>query len=342
MSIRIAIVGPTSYTALWLIRLIRRHPNAAVTYLASQRDELPMIDQEFPHLRGLVDARCRPIDPEAIADAADVVFTCVPHVAAMQHVPALLAAGLRVIDLSADYRLRDAAEYETVYGHAHSDVENLKHAVYGLSEWFAERIADARLVANPGCYPTTAALAILPLLEANLAKPTGIVINAASGVTGAGRSVKPNLHFAEVNEGFTTYNPGIHRHQPEIIQTLRTLTGRAASALFVPHLLPINTGIFETVYLDAVDDEPSEQDLLDVLSETYRNQPFVRVSRELPNIKHVRDTNFCDIAVRLAGPEDARKIILFSTLDNMIKGASGQALQNMNLMFRQDPAAGLF
>ena len=341
MTVRIAIIGPTSYTALWLMRLVLRHPQAELTYLASQRDELPDIAAEFPQLAGRVTLPCQPIDPKAMAKAADVVFLCVPHVAAMQYVPPMLDAGLRVIDLSADYRLRDAAEYEQVYQHAHSDTANLAHAVYGLSEWFADDIAKARLVANPGCYPTTAALALLPLLKADLIAPTGIIVNAASGVTGAGRSAKANLHYPEVNEGFVAYSPGIHRHQPEIMQTLATLTGKAAAVLFVPHLLPVNNGILETIYADPASDSVTEAQLHTALEDAYADQPFVRVKKALPNVKDVRDTNCCDIAVKLVGPAGARKVVLFSTLDNMIKGASGQAIQNMNLMFNLPPTAGL-
>ncbi len=350
MNIRCAIVGPTSYTALYLIEILLHHPSAKVTYLATQREALPNIADEFPQFRARCEMAGQPIDPAAIAAAADVAFLCLPHVASMQYAPKLLDAGLRVIDLSADYRLRDAAQYARVYGHAHEDVANLAAAVYGLPEFFAEQIKDADLVANPGCYPTAAALGIAPLLQRSLVKPTGIIINATSGVTGAGRSPKQPFHFPEANEAFSPYAPGIHRHQTEIEQTLRTIKGSPVNVLFVPHLLPVDRGILESIYLDPADDDVTEAELYEAFHDAYAEAPFVRVRKELPNIKWVRDSNYCDIAVRLvhAGGEPgadndgiARKVIVFTAEDNMIKGASGQAVQNMNLMFGLDQTAGL-
>jgi N-acetyl-gamma-glutamyl-phosphate reductase len=350
MHIRAAIIGPTSYTAQYLIEILLRHPAAAVTYLATQREALPNIADEFPQFRGRCELAGKPIDAAAIAAEADVAFLCLPHLASMQYAPKLLDAGLRVIDLSADYRLRDAEQYARVYGHAHEDRANLAAAVYGLPEFFAEQIKGADLVANPGCYPTAAALAIAPLLQRSLVKPTGIIINAASGVTGAGRSPKQPFHFPEVNEAFSPYGVGTHRHQTEIEQTLRTIKGSEVAALFVPHLLPIDRGILETIYLDPADDDVTEAELYEAFHDAYREAPFVRVRKELPNVKWVRDTNYCDIAVRLvhAGGEPgaendgiARKVIVISAEDNMIKGASGQAVQNMNLMFGLEQTAGL-
>jgi len=350
MQIRAAIVGPTSYTAQYLIEILLRHPSAKVTYLATQREALPNIADEFQQFRGRFELAGKPIDPQAIAAAADVAFLCLPHVVSMQYAPMLLDAGLRVIDLSADYRLRDADQYERVYAHAHEDRANLASAVYGLPEFFAEQIKGADLLANPGCYPTAAALGIAPLLQRSLVKPHGIIINATSGVTGAGRSPKQQFHFPEVNESFSPYAPGIHRHQTEIEQTLRTIKGSAVSALFVPHLLPLDRGILESIYLDPLDDDVTEAELYEAFHDAYREAPFVRVRKELPNVKWVRDTNYCDIAVRLvhAGGEPgaendgiARKVMVFVAEDNMIKGASGQAVQNMNLMFGLDQTLGL-
>ena len=196
-----------------------------------------------------------------MADECDVVFTCLPHKAAMSYIPSFLDVGLRVVDLSADYRISDADQYESIYGVPHVDRTNLEHAVYGLPELFHDAIRDARLIANPGCYPTAAALSIMPLLRHNLVKPTGIIINAASGVTGAGKSPKPNLHFPEVNEGFTAYAAGVHRHQPEIEQTLSRIHRGPVEALFVPHLLPIDQGILQTNYLDPVVSDVDESEL---------------------------------------------------------------------------------
>lgn len=337
MSIRVAIVGPTGYTARELIKLLARHPSAEVTYLASHREQLPHIAEEFPQLLGLCDLICRPIDAKAIAKEADVAFCCLPHVSAMSYVPKLLDAGLKVIDLSADYRLSDAALYKTVYEHDHADPANLSRAVYGLPELNAAAIAKADLVANPGCYPTAAALAIGPLLAKGLIQPTDIIINAASGATGAGRSPKPHMHFPEVNEAFFPYNVGVHRHEPEIEQTLTGLAGQPVDVLFAPHLLPINQGILETIYCDPAGDV-CEDDVYAALEDAYADEPFVRVRMSFPNIAHVVNTNFCDIAARVVGG----KVVLFAAEDNMIKGASGQAVQNMNLMFGVEETAGLW
>ncbi len=337
MKIRTAIVGPTGYTGLWLIRLLRRHPATKIAYLASRREEETNIAGEFPELLGRCEMTCRPIDGKAIAAEADVAFLCLPHQAAMETAPALLDAGLRVIDLSADYRLTDVAVYETVYATPHLDRENLQHAVYGLPELFGDAIPEADLVANPGCYPTAATLGIAPLLQRSLVKPTGIIVNAASGVTGAGRTAKAHLHFPEMNEAMTAYNTGVHRHQPEIDQNLSRVKGGPVNVLFSPHLVPLNVGIFETIYLDPQDDDVSEEDLYEAFEDAYGDKPFVRVRADVPNVKDVRDTNFCDVAVRLVGG----KVVVFAAIDNMVKGASGQALQNMNLMFDQDETAGL-
>jgi N-acetyl-gamma-glutamyl-phosphate reductase len=252
--------------------------------------------------------------------------------------PQLLAAGLRVVDLSADYRFADAARYEQAYARTHADRGNLAGAVYGLTEFCRKKVAGAALVANPGCYPTGAALAIVPLIARDLASPGRIIVNAATGATGAGRTPTENLHFPEQNESYYPYGTiGGHRHQPEIEIALTGITGRPTGVLFVPHLLPIDQGILETIYLEPAGPHVKEDDLFEALESAYAEEPFVRVTTELPNVKHVRDTNFCDLTVRLAGG----RIVVFAALDNLIKGASGQAVQNMNVMFGQEETAGL-
>ena len=341
MSVRAAIVGPTGYSGLHLVKLLLRHPKVELSYLASRREQAPDLRLEFPQLQGVLPpdvAACRPIDPAAIARAADVVFLCLPHQAAMRYVPALLKANLRVIDLSADYRLRDTSCYERTYGLPHEDPDGVAEAVYGLTEYFRGELPAARLVANPGCYPTCAALAVAPLLKQGLVSPRSIIVNAASGVTGAGRGLKTGLHFAEHNESFAAYGKiGGHRHQPEIEQTLRSVGASEAAVLFVPHLLPINQGILETIYLEPSSPSVTRQQLLDALAERYAEERFVRIVDHMPNVIHVRDSNFCDVTAHVAGG----RVVLFSALDNMIKGASGQAVQNMNVMFGFDEAAGL-
>ena len=345
MSIRAAIVGPTGYTGLDLIRILLRHPSAELTYLASHRDELPDIREVFPALLNRLDdeaANCRPIDPAAIADAADVVFLALPHRAAMSYAPKLLDAGLRVIDLSADYRLADGDLYERVYGLEHTDRDNLAEAVYGLPELNRDQLPGAMLVANPGCYPTCAALGVAPLLSHSLIKHDPILINAASGTTGAGKSPSDMLHFPNLNESYQPYGViGGHRHQPEIEQALSLVAGKPIHTLFVPHLLPIDRGILETIYLQPADPDVTEDDLFEAFEDAYADEPFVRVREDLPNVKHVAHTNFCDITVRLTKHGDQTTIIVFSAIDNMVKGASGQAVQNMNAVFDLDETTGL-
>ncbi len=352
--IRVAIIGPTGFTALYLIELLRRHAHAELTYLASRREETTDITEEFPQLLGRVDediAICRPIDYKAIAEEADVVFLGLPHQASMEATPELLKVGLRVIDLSADYRISDPAVYEAAYGNPHTDQKNLGHAAYGLPELFRDDIGDdTQLVANPGCYPTAASIGVAPLLRHNLVKPSQIIVNGASGVTGAGRTPKPHLHFPIQNEAFVPYGEiGGHRHQPEMEQIFERVAGQDVPIMFIPHLLPIDRGILTTLYLEPIDDEVDEQDVLDAFQQAYEDEPFVRVRPDLPNVKHVRDTNFCDVTVRLidSGLGDAgdldrpRRLVVFSAIDNMYKGASGQAIQNMNLMFEIDETAAL-
>ena len=342
---RVAIVGPTGYTGLELIQLLVRHPAARLTYLASHRDELPDITDEFPKLRGCLAsevAQCRPIDAPAIAADADVCFVALPHRAAMAHVPALLDAGLRVVDLSADYRLHDPDLYRGTYEHPHEDRDNLARAVYGLPELFRDRIPSADLVANPGCYPTAAALALAPLLSRRLIDPDTITINAASGVSGAGRTPSPRLHFPEQNEAFGPYGRiGAHRHQPEIEQTLTTVAGQPVGVRFVPHLLPINRGILESIYCQPAHGDVTEAELVRGLRDAYEHEPFVRVTQELPNIAHVAHTNFCDLGLHVIGPPDQPSVVVFGAIDNLIKGAAGQAVQNMNLMAGYPETTGL-
>ncbi len=345
MSIRVAILGPTGYTGLALIEWLLRHPDARITYLASHREELPNIGEVFPRLQSAIPddvAVCKPIDPEAIAHQADVAFLALPHRTAMQHVPPLLDAGLNVIDLSADYRLADPDLYEATYDHPHCDREHLPDAAYGLPEFFRSDIKHAKLIANPGCYPTAAALALAPLLRRGIIATQGIAISAASGVTGAGRAPAPHLHFPEQNEAFGPYGRiGMHRHQPEIEQTLTTACGEQVGLLFVPHLLPTTRGIFQTIYADPVDQDVTEENIFEAYEDHYDDEPFVRVRNDLPNTRDVNNTNFCDLTARVVRTNGAAKVVLFSTIDNLVKGAAGQAIQNMNIRFDRDETAGL-
>ncbi len=334
--IRVAIIGATGYTSLETIRWLLKHPVAKITYLASRQQEQP-ISELFPELLGRIQLPIAPFDVAAIQAAADVAFLCLPHVAAMQHVPSLLDASLKVIDLSADYRLKDAAIYEKWYKHAHTDAKSLTAAVYGLPEYFSAEIKAASFVSNPGCYPTAAVLGIAPLLQAGLVEPTDIIINAASGISGAGRTPSQSHHFPERNETFEPYSIASHRHAPEIQQTLETISGNPVHMLFVPHLIPMDRGILETIYLKA---RPGVNldDALAAYDRAYRGKPFVRMRlNNLPGTKYVANTNFADISVKLYNG----RFVVVSAIDNMVKGAAGQAIENMNLMFGIDETAGL-
>jgi N-acetyl-gamma-glutamyl-phosphate reductase len=336
MTVRVAIVGASGYTSLETIRWLLRHPSAKITYLASRKEE-QSISTLFPELLGRFDLPIRPFDAAAIAKEADVAFLCLPHVTAMEHVPPLLDAGVKVVDLSADYRLTDPAMYEKWYKHHHADTKNLAEAVYGLPEFFAEKIRGARLVSNPGCYPTAAALGVAPLIAAGLADPSDIIVNANSGISGAGRPPKQEHHFPERNETYEPYSIGTHRHQPEIEQTIGMVSKQKVNVLFVPHLLPVDRGILETIYLKPRSGA-TEADALAAFEKAYQGKPFVRIRQQnLPSIKYVANTNYADIAVKMAGG----RFVVISAIDNMVKGAAGQAIQNMNLMFGLDETAGL-
>ncbi len=334
--VRVAIVGPTGYTAYEAIRILLRHPQARITSLASRRDPQPHIAEIFPALRGMLDLRCEPIDADAIARKADVALMCLPHKVAMQSVPSFLAAGMKVVDLSADYRLKSPADYQRWYEHEHVDPKNLAGAAFGLPEFYRQQIRAAQLVANPGCYPTATILGIAPFVMRKLVEPADLIVSAASGVSGAGKEARPEHHFPERNETFEAYGVGTHRHMIEIQRTLEDLAGEGLNLTFVPHLVPMHRGILATIFLKPRQAMTAEQ-ALTVLAETYRDEPFIRVSKDLPSTKNVALTNFCDLSVRFA----AGKLVVLSAIDNLIKGASGQAIQNMNLQFGLPETAGL-
>lgn len=332
-SLRAAIVGATGYTSLELLRWLLRHPRVKVTVLASRKPEQP-ISTIFPEMLHRIDLPIEPFDAKAIAQKADVAFLCVPHATAMEYAPELLSAGLRVIDLSADYRLKDALLYEKWYKHPHTDIKNLAHAVYGLPDLFAAQIASARLIANPGCYTTCAILPLVPLVKAGLIDPCDIIVNAASGISGAGRTPAPQHHFPERNEAFEAYAIGTHRHAPEIAEGIRLGSGHDVKIAFVPHLVPMDRGILSTIYT-----RPSGGQGIDAVQQawhaSYGSSPFVRIrTAEVPSTKYVVNTNFLDMAVYQY--ED--RWVIVSTLDNMVKGAAGQAIENMNVAvgFPQD------
>lgn len=329
--LNVAIVGASGYTGLELIRLLHCHPEVAVTCLTSEQSAGKPISEVFPTLRGRCDIVLENLEPVRISEKADIIFTALPHKAAMEVVPTFLKLGKRVIDLSADYRLSDPAVYGEWY-EPHLNPAGLKKAVYGLPEIRRAKIKGAKLVANPGCYPTSIILGLAPLLKKGLIDLSSIIADSASGVTGAGRSAKVDSLYCEVNEGFKAYGVGgAHRHTPEIEQELSLLAGAPLKITFTPHLLPMDRGILSTIYASPKK-KITTGTLVALYREFYAGEPFVRVLAEgsLPSTAFVRGSNFCDIAP-LVDPRTGR-IIVVSAIDNLVKGASGQAVQNMNLV----------
>jgi len=332
----IAILGATGYTALELLRILARHSQANVVALTTRQTGNPHVTEIHPSLNGLFDLPCENLSHQEVSERADIVFCALPHTASMEAVPQLLEAGCRVIDLSADYRLSDPGVYEEWYGHVHTDPTRLSTTVYGLPELYQDRIPGADLIANPGCYTSTSILGLAPLLAGGLIEPTGIIIDAKSGVSGAGRTPKLGTLFSECNESVTAYGIGTHRHTPEIEQVLSDVAKCPVQVAFNPHLMPMDRGILCTMY-PRLKVSRSTDELLNVFREFYRDQPFVRVVENIPATKNVAHTNFCDISVRM----NRDQLVVFSATDNLIKGASGVAVQNMNLLLGLDQRMGM-
>ncbi len=334
--IRVAIIGATGYTAAEAIKILLRHQQAKITCLTALPEECGHIGEVFPSLRGCLDMQIEPVDMEKLAETADVVLGCLPHRVSMQFVPRLLDAGLKVIDFSADYRIHDAALYEKVYQVKHTDKEHIKEAAFGLPELFRDSIPNARLIANPGCYPTAASLGLAPLFKENLIARDDIIVNAVSGMSGVGRKASLAFHYPEMNENMFAYAVGTHRHMPEIAQILTDFSGSKVKLLFQPHVVSMDRGIIESIYCHPVANITQDQ-LAELYNDFYKDEPFVRIVSKPPAAKNVAHTNFCDIYATVA----CGKIMVFSAIDNLIKGASGQAIQNMNIISGFDETMGL-
>ncbi len=328
--VKVGIIGASGYTGVELARLICRHPGAELTVATSRQYAGLKLSAVYPSLLGVTDVICRNISGSELAEQADLFFTAVPHQTAMAIVPRLLEAGKKVIDLSADFRIHDAGVYEQWY-QVHSAPEYLAEAVYGLPELHRRKISNARLVANPGCYPTSIILALAPLLQAGVIKPGNLIIDAKSGAAGAGRSAKVAALYCEVNDGFMAYKVGEHRHTPEIEQELSQLADTSLTISFTPHLLPMSRGILSTIYADLLEDIDAAA-IRKLYDDLYHDEPFIRLcpAGQLPAPQFVRGSNFCDIGFKI----DSRtgRIIVLSAIDNLVKGAAGQAVQNMNLI----------
>jgi len=334
---RIGIVGGTGYTGVELLRLLAGHAHVEMVAITSRGERGRRVDELFANLRGHCDLVFTEPDVATLADC-DIVFFATPHNVAMHLVPELLAAGTRIVDLSADFRLRDASVWSRWYGEAHASPELLDEAVYGLPEVNRQQIASARLVACPGCYPTSVQLGFLPLLEQGLVEPGTLVASAASGVSGAGRQAKIDNLLSEVSGSFKAYGVGGHRHLPEIEQGLADAAHRPVQVTFVPHMLPIVRGIHSTLFARLLGDPV---DLQALYEQRYAGEPFVDVlpPGSMPQTRTVRGANRCQVAV--AVPQERSTVVVMSTIDNLVKGASGQAIQNMNIMLGLPEDAGL-
>src|SRR6201997_354440 len=326
---KIAILGGSGYTAAELIKILLRHPGAEIVAVTSRQEGTPLVAEVHPSMTGRINLRCTPFDADRlVAGGVQCVFSCLPHGASMETLPALLERGVRVIDLSADYRLRDPNVYAQWYGESHHDLAHLAQAVYGLPEIYGEEIPTAQLVANPGCYPQPAILGLAPLVAGKYVELRDLIIDSKSGVSGAGRTPKLSSHFPECNESVAAYNVGRHRHTPEIEQALGDVAGEPVEVIFTPHLIPMDRGIFSTIY--ARPHRPLTQaQLLELYREFYARAPFVRVVEHLPATKFTTGTNYIDITVRVVRD----RIVVLACEDNLIRGASGVAVQNFNLMY---------
>ena len=326
--VKVAVLGSTGYSAGELIKILLRHPHVELTALTTRQDGNPPVSKIHPALYGRCDLNCENLSTEEVIDRADLVFCALPHGASMAVIPDILAGGCKVVDLSADYRLNGPGVYETWYGLVHTDPTRLENTVYGLPELFAEDIKGKDLIANPGCYTSTSILGLAPLLCEGYIDPKNICIDAKSGVSGAGKNLKQTYLYAECNESISPYAVGTHRHTPEIDMVLSQASKKNVEVLFTPHLTPMDRGILASIYARPTK-KATEEELLEVVRNFYKDCPFIRVVEDLPATKQTVDTNFCDITVRVA----RGYVIIFSCLDNLIKGASGVAVQNFNLLY---------
>jgi N-acetyl-gamma-glutamyl-phosphate reductase len=337
--IRVGIVGATGYAGAELVRLLAGHPAVELTLLTSRQYAGKRFDAVFPSMAGVVDLVCRDYSLDVACDRTDIIFMALPHQLPMSFIPPLLENGKRVIDLSADFRFRNVAVYEQYY-QPHQAAHLIDESVYGLSEIYGEQIKKARLIGNPGCYPTSVLLPLIPLLKNGLITPDTIIADSKSGVSGAGRSLSLTAHYCEVQESFKAYKVGQHRHNPEMDEVLSIESEKTVSITFVPHLVPLSRGMLTTLYTTP-EKSVSTDGIRSCLASFYAGRHFVRLCPDdkLPDTRNVRGTNFCDIGFKLDAPRN--RLILISAIDNLVKGAAGQAVQNMNLMLGLDETTGL-
>ncbi|WP_442597877.1 N-acetyl-gamma-glutamyl-phosphate reductase [Neobacillus sp. D3-1R] len=340
MEMKVAIIGGTGYSSIELMRLLHKHPFVELTMIISNSQAGSNLQDIYPHITNIIEQPLQTLDPKTISEHADLVFLATPSGISKDLVPELLKYELKCIDLSGDFRLRSQENYEHWYKHTAADNEYLQQATYGLSEMYEENIKDSKLIANPGCYPTATLLGLIPAIKNRLVDPKSIIIDAKSGVSGAGRGVSLSTHFSEVNENLKAYKMGSHQHIPEIEQILGDEAGTLTPVTFTTHLVPMTRGIMCTIHAN-LHESVNTGEIIKIYKEFYQDQPFVRVREEghFPTTKEVLGSNFCDIGVH----SDARtgRLTIISVIDNLVKGAAGQAIQNLNLMNGWDVRTGL-
>ncbi len=337
--INVGIAGASGYTGVELVKLISNHPKAKLCAVTSNSYKNKSLTEIFPAMYGFENLICEEFNSTSLSKKVDVMFLALPHKVSMEFVPQLIEKNIKVIDLSADFRFSDVEHYEKAY-QTHTSKILLNSAVYGLSELYTDQIAGTSLIGNPGCYPTSILLPMIPLLKEKLINPDGIISDSKSGVSGAGRSLSLATHYSEVNESFTPYKIGNHRHTPEICEQLSLSAGQDVELTFTPHLLPLTRGMLSTIYAKVLEGV-QVQEIHSTLQKYYGNRAFVRILDygKYPAISHVKGTNRCDIGFHL--DEKSRQLIVISAIDNLLKGAAGQAVQNMNIMFNIDEETGL-
>lgn len=336
--IKVGIIGATGYAGIELIRILLKHPNAELTSLSSISYEGKPLSEVYPSLASICDKIL--VDEDTVINSCDVVFASLPHGLCEAIAVKCKKSGAKLIDLGADFRLSDEEDYKEWYGLEYNEKELHNSAVYCIPELHRKSLAGASIVANPGCYPTSIALALAPIIDANLVDLNSIIIDSKSGVTGAGRGLSLTTHFPENNEAFSPYKVASHRHTPEIEQTLSALSGEKIIVTFVPHLLPVNRGIVSTVYV-SLKSGSQTADIDSIYRKFYENEQFVRIlpSGQTANLKNVTFSNYCDISLHL--DKRTNRLIVVSAIDNMVKGAAGQAVQNMNILFNIDENTGI-
>ncbi|MEI3607318.1 N-acetyl-gamma-glutamyl-phosphate reductase [Pseudogracilibacillus sp. SE30717A] len=337
---KIAIIGATGYGGAELVRILRQHPRVSIHSVHASSLHGEPLSGSFPHMQTIVDDKLQPVDVEKMAQEIELVFMATPSGVAMKLAPQFIAQGVKVIDLSGDYRITNQDVFEKWYGMNSADKELLQSAVYGLTEWIDEDISETKLISNPGCYPTSVLLGLAPLIKNHLIDEKTIIIDAKTGVSGAGKGLSAATHFAETNDNFKIYKVNQHQHTPEIEQMLHRWNNQVGAVTFTTHLAPMTRGIMATMYA-TVKEETTTKELLDVFKDSYKDNYFVRIRQEgeFPSTKEVYGSNFCDIS--LAYDERTNRVTVVSVIDNLVKGASGQAVQNMNKLLGIDEKTGI-